>query len=71
MEQIKEKVEKGVLTEDEAREYRHYFKTRLDKAIKLNLMPKVFFEQNNSIDNRMLLKNLEGLKLLNAPEENN
>ena len=70
-EKIKEMQESNVLSDEEAQRYRYFFKSRTDELIKLNLMPKIFFEKNNSVDSRKLLKDLDSLKLLNAPEENN
>lgn len=67
-EEIKKKVEAGVLTEDEAREYIHLVKTRTDTLIGLKVLPKVIVTETNQVDNQKLIAGFEGTKFLTAGE---
>jgi hypothetical protein len=61
---IKEKVDAGIITENEAKEYTHLIKTRTDDLIGMKVMPKEIINESNNIDNKKLLGEFEGLKLL-------
>jgi len=62
--EIKKKIEEKVLTEDEGKEYMHMIKTRADELIGLKVMPKQIVIETNQFENRKLLENFEGTKLL-------
>jgi hypothetical protein len=66
--EIQKKVEDGVLTEAEAKEYIHMIKTRTDDLIGMKVLPKQIVIESNQIENRKLLKEFEGTKLLGQGE---
>lgn len=61
--EIKKKVEEGVISPEEAKEYEFYIKSRTDKLIGLKTLPKQIVVQNYNQQNRNLLENcvLKGL----------
>lgn len=61
--EIKKKVEEGVISSEEAKEYEFYIKSRTDKLIGLKTLPKQIVIQNYNQPNRDLLENcvLKGL----------
>ncbi|BFM42826.1 hypothetical protein CFS9_14670 [Flavobacterium sp. CFS9] len=67
-EEIKNKVEAGVITEDEGKEYMHLVKTRTDALIGLKVLPKVIVTETNHVDNQKLIAGFEGTKFLTAGE---
>lgn len=66
--EIKKKVEDGVLTASEAKEYIHMIKTRTDDLIGMKVLPKQIVIDSNQIENRKLLNEFEGTKLLGQGE---
>lgn len=61
--EIKKKVEEGVISPEEGKEYEFYIKSRTDKLIGLKTLPKQIVAQNYNQQNRILLENcvLKGL----------
>lgn len=66
--EIQKKVNEGVLTEEEGREYMHLVKTRTDDLIGLKVLPKVIVTETNQVDNQKLIAGFEGTKFLTAGE---
>lgn len=62
--EISKKVEEGVITEQEALEYTHMVKTRTDDLIGMKVLPKQIVTETNQVENKKLLQEFEGLKLL-------
>lgn len=70
--EIKKKVDEKVITEDEGKEYMHMVKTRTEELIGMKVLPKVIVMENNQIENKKLIQEFEGLKLLaNGDDEDN
>jgi hypothetical protein len=65
---IKEKVENGILTEDEGKEYMHMIKTRTEDLIGMKVLPKQIVIEQNLIENKKLLADFEGMKMLSSGE---
>lgn len=66
---IHEKVNEGIISKDEGLEYIHKIKTRTDDLIGMKVLPKQIVIESNNIENRKLLNEIEGIKLLTS--ENN
>ena len=66
--EIQKKVEEGILTEDEGREYTYMIKTRTDDLIGMKVLPKKIAAETNQIDNKKLLHEFEGMKLISGKE---
>lgn len=64
--EIQQKVKDGVITVDEGKEYLHMIKTRTDGLIGMKVMPKQIVADSNQIENKKLLAELEGLKMLSS-----
>jgi hypothetical protein len=64
--EIKKRVDEGVLTEDEGKEYMHIIKTRTDELIGMKVLPKQLVLENNVIENKKLLTEFEGLKMISG-----
>lgn len=62
--EIQKKIDEGILTEEEGKEYLHVIKTRTDTLIGLKVLPKQIVAESNEIGNRKLLTEFEGIKLL-------
>ena len=62
--EIKKKVDAGILTEDEAKEYVHLIKSRTDDLIGMKVMPKQIVIESTEIQNKKLLSDFEGYKML-------
>jgi len=70
--EIKKKVEENVISEDEGKEYMHMVKTRTDELIGMKVLPKVIVMENNHIENKKIIQQFEGQKLLsNEDKEEN
>jgi len=67
-EEILKKVAAGVLTEEEGKKYIHLVKTRTDDLIGMKVMPKQIVVETNELQNRKLLEEFEGTKLLGNVE---
>ncbi|QXV67537.1 hypothetical protein INP83_10770 [Mucilaginibacter sp. 21P] len=63
-EEIKKKVNAGIISEDEAKEYVHVIKTRTDDLIGMKVLPKQIVIDTNEISNKKLIEEFEGTKLL-------
>lgn len=66
--EILRKVEEGVITDSEGIEYVHLIKTRTDDLIGMKVMPKLIVIENNKIENKKLLKEMQGIRLLSNGE---
>ncbi len=64
--EIKRKVEEGVLSEEEGREYMHMIKTRTDDLIGMKVMPKQIVADANLVENKRLLAEFEGIRMLSG-----
>jgi hypothetical protein len=58
------KVKDGVITEKEGLEYMYMIKTRTDNLIGMKVLPKQIVNETNIVENKKLLAELEGQKLL-------
>lgn len=67
--EILKKVEEQVITEAEGLEYTHMIKTRTDDLIGMKVLPKQIVLESNSIDNKKLLTEFEGLKMLTGADD--
>ena len=65
MQEVKNNITNGILTEEQGKEYIHLVKSRTDKLIGLKTMPKTLMLENNNIDNIKLLNEMKETKLLN------
>lgn len=68
--EIQKKVDEGIITETEGLEYSHMVKTRADDLIGMKVLPKKIVMETNQIDNKKLLNEFEGLKLISGKEKN-
>ncbi len=68
--EIQKKVEEGIITKEEGLEYSHMIKTRTDDLIGMKVLPKQIVTETNQIENKKLLKEFEGLKLISSKESN-
>lgn len=66
--EILKKVEEGIISESEGTEYVHLIKTRTDDLIGMKVMPKLIVIENNKIENKKLLKEMQGIRLLSNGE---
>lgn len=66
--EILKKVEDGVISDSEGIEYVHLIKTRTDDLIGMKVMPKLIVIENNKIENKKLLKEMQGTRLLSSGE---
>lgn len=69
--EIQKKVDEGILTEDEGRQYIHMIKTRTDDLIGMKVLPKQIVVESNQIENKKLLSEFEGLKMLTSGDKFN
>ncbi|MBC7525340.1 MAG: hypothetical protein H7239_13005 [Flavobacterium sp.] len=63
---IQEKINDGIISKEEGLEYTHKIKTRTDDLIGMKVLPKQIVIESNNIENRKLLNEFEGIKLLSA-----
>lgn len=66
--EIKKKVNEGVITEAEGIEYTHLIKTRTDDLIGMKVLPKQIVLEHSKIENKKLLNEIEGVRLLSNGE---
>lgn len=66
--EIKKKIEEGVITEAEGTEYTHLIKTRTDDLIGMKVLPKQIVLEHSKIENKKLLGEIEGIRLLSSGE---
>lgn len=62
--EIQKKIDENILTPEEGKEYMHLIKTRTDDLIGMKVLPKVIVLETNQIENKKLLNEFEGLKML-------
>ena len=62
--EIKKKVEEGYITDEEAKTYIYYIKKRTDELIGMKVLPKKIVIERNQIENKQLLAEFEGKKML-------
>lgn len=67
--EIMDKLDEGVITEQEAKEYTHIIKTRAEDLIGLKVIPKELIQKNHELNNKKLLEEFKELRLLNQKEE--
>lgn len=68
--EIQKKVEEGILTADEGKKYLHMIKTRTDELIGMKVLPKQIVVETNQIENKKLLAEFEGMKMLSSGDQN-
>ncbi|WP_116108156.1 hypothetical protein [Lewinella sp. IMCC34191] len=68
---IKEKLDNGVITSDEAKEYDHYLKTRTEKLIGLNVLPREIVSEEKLQSNRSILIEQNPVKMIENTGNNN
>ena len=66
--EILKKVDEGVISDSEGIEYIHKVKTITDDLIGMKVLPKQIVIENNKIENKKLLKEIEGVRLLSNGE---
>jgi hypothetical protein len=66
MQEVKDKISSGLLTEEEGKEYLHYIKSRTDKLIGYKVMPKSIISENTTVDNIKLLHEMKEIRLLSS-----
>jgi hypothetical protein len=69
--EIQKKVDEGILTEEEGKEYLHMIKTRTDDLIGMKVLPKQIVNDTNQIENKKLLAEFEGMKMLSSGDQTN
>lgn len=69
--EIQKKIEEGILTEKEGKEYLFMIKTRTDDLIGMKVLPKQIVIESNQIENKKLLAEFEGIKMLSSGDQNN
>lgn len=69
--EIQKKVDEGILTEQEGKEYLHMIKTRTDDLIGMKVLPKQIVIESNQIENKKLLAEFEGTKMLSSGDHSN
>jgi hypothetical protein len=57
------------LTEAEGKEYLHMIKTRTDDLIGMKVLPKQIIMESNQIENKKLLAEFEGTKMLSSGDQ--
>jgi hypothetical protein len=67
--EIHRRVDEGVLTVEEGREYLHMIKTRTDDLIGMKVLPKQIVIGTNQIENKKLLAEFEGMKMLSSGDQ--
>ena len=66
--EIQKKVDDGIITKEEGLEYTHMVKTRTDDLIGMKVLPKKIVTETNQVENKKLLTEFEGLKLISGKE---
>jgi len=67
--EIQRKVDEGILTIEEGKEYLHMIKTRTDDLIGMKVLPKQIVIESNQIENKKLLAQFEGTKMLSSGDQ--
>jgi len=67
--EIQKKVDEGILTIEEGKEYLHMIKTRTDDLIGMKVLPKQIVIDSNNIENKKLLAEFEGMKMLSSGDQ--
>lgn len=63
--------EEGIITEEEAKKYIHLVKTRTEDLIGMKVLPKQIVAESNTVENKKLLEEFEGVKLIRGDEDTN
>jgi hypothetical protein len=63
---IQKKVDEGILTPDEGKEYTHLVKTRTDNLIGMKVLPKKIAIDIPIIDHKKMLAEFEEMKMLSS-----
>jgi hypothetical protein len=66
--EIQNNIDSGIITAEEGRQYTHIIKTRTDDLIGMKVLPKQIVIETNQIENKKLLNEFEGLKMLTSGE---
>lgn len=67
--EIQKKVDEGILKIEEGKEYMHMIKTRTDDLIGMKVLPKQIVLGSNQIENKKLLSEFEGMKMLSLNDK--
>ncbi len=62
--EIQKKVDEGVITDEEGKQYSHLIKTRTDDLIGMKVLPKIIVLENKQIENKKLLQEYVGSKMI-------
>jgi hypothetical protein len=65
----KKDIGEGILTTEEGKEYLHMIKTRTDDLIGMKVLPKQIVIETNQIENKNLLAEFEGMKMLSSGDQ--
>lgn len=68
--EIQKKIKEGILSEEEGREYTFLIKTRTDDLMGMKVMPKQIVIERSYVENKKLLSEFEGMKMLSSNEQN-
>jgi hypothetical protein len=66
--EIEKKVQEGVITPEEGKEYMHLIKSRTDNLIGLKVLPKQIVIDRTVVDNKKMIEEFENVKFLISPE---
>ena len=69
--EILKRVQEGTLTSEEGVEYIHFVKTRTDDLIGMKVLPKQIVIDTNHIENKKLLAEFEGMKMIAIGDNKN
>lgn len=67
-EELKKKCDEGIISSEEMQEYIFMIKTRTDNLIGMKVLPKQIVMENIQVNNKKLLNEFEGLKMLTGGE---
>ncbi len=67
--EISKKVKEGIITEEEGKQYVHIIRTRTNELIGMKVLPKQIVLENSQIENKKLLMEFEGFKMLTSGEQ--
>lgn len=67
--EIQKKIDEGILTKEEGKAYLHMIKTRTDDLIGMKVLPKQIVMDTNQIENKKLLAEFEGMKMLSSGDQ--
>jgi hypothetical protein len=67
--EIQKKIDEGILTQEEGAQYLHMIKTRTDDLIGMKVLPKQIMIGTNQIENKKMLAEFEGMKMLTSGDK--